>query len=144
MFYGFKYSYSILTFSLICITKINKYLINDGLVLQLVKPGGFIWYQKQIFSLFARYYEAELKSNDFFFSTGIIIETGTCILYQNEDGPLWITYLLHNIVTTPLNSNVPPLNENMYPSLVKFCWPFFAPLHHCNFPFLITGVMFAS
>ena len=39
-------------------------------------------------------------------STGIITSTGTCIIHQNEAGPLWIISLLLNIVTISLNSNV--------------------------------------
>ena len=31
-------------------------------------------------------YEGESKSNAFFFSTGIITDTGTCIIHQNETG----------------------------------------------------------
>ena len=48
-------------------------------------------------------------------NTGIITDTGTCIIHRNKAGPLWITFLLLNIVTISLNSNVPPSNENMYP-----------------------------
>ena len=61
----------------------------------------------------------------FFFSTRIIINTGTCIIHQNEAGSLWIISLLLNIVTISFNSNVPPLNESMYLCLIKFCWLFF-------------------
>ena len=61
-------------------------------------------------------YENESKSNAFFFSKGII----TYIIHQNEVGPQWIISLLLNIVTISLNSNVLPLNESMYPCLVKF------------------------
>ena len=39
------------------------------------------------------------KSNNFFFSIGIINDTGTCIIYQNEADSLWITSLLLNMVT---------------------------------------------
>ena len=56
----------------------------------------------------------------FFFSTGIITNTRTYTIHQNETGPLWITSLLPNIVTLSLSSNVPPSNESMYPYLIKF------------------------
>ena len=85
-------------------------------------------------------YKGESKSNAFFFSTGIITDTGTCIIHQNKAGPLWITSLLLNTVTISLNSNVPPLNESLYPSLVKFCWLFFKWIHHWSFHFLTTNV----
>ena len=52
-------------------------------------------------------YEFDSKRKDFFFSIGIITDTGTCIIHQNEAGCLWITSLLLNIVTVSLNSNVP-------------------------------------
>ena len=60
-------------------------------------------------------YEGESKSNGFFFIIGIITDTGTCIIHRNKAGPMWITFLLLNIVTVSPNSNVPPSNENMYP-----------------------------
>ena len=90
-------------------------------------------------------YEDESKSNAFFFRTGMITNTGTCIIHQNEAGPLWITSLLLNVVTISLNSNIPPSNESMYTCLVKFCWLFFEPTlslqfsfpHHWNNVFLL-------
>ena len=48
----------------------------------------------------------ESKSNIIVFRTGIITNTGTCIIHQNEAGPLWITSLLLHIVTISLNNNV--------------------------------------
>ena len=66
-------------------------------------------------------YEGESKSNSFFFTTGIITDTGTCIIHQNETGPLWILFLLLHIVTISLYSDVPPSNESIYPCLIKFC-----------------------
>ena len=89
-------------------------------------------------------YEGEWKGNAFFFNTGIVTNAGTCIIHQNEAGLLWITSLLLNIVTISLKSIVPSSNKSMYPSLVKFCWRFFEPLHHSSFHFLFTGIMFAS
>ena len=71
------------------------------------------------------YYDSESKSNAFFFSTGKIIDIGTCIIQENEAGPLWMTSLLLNIVTISLNSNVPLSNESMYACLIKFCLLFF-------------------
>ena len=68
--------------------------------------------------------ESKKKNNTFFFSTTIITDTGTFIIHENEVSPLWITFLLLKIVFVSLNSNVPPLNESMYPCLVKFCWLF--------------------
>ena len=65
------------------------------------------------------------KSNAFFFSIEIITDIGTCIIYQNEAGPLWITSLPLNIVIISLNSKVPPSNERMYPCLLKLCSLFF-------------------
>ena len=47
------------------------------------------------------------------------------MIYQNEVGPLWITFLLLNRVTVFLNSNVSPSNENMYTYLIKFYSLFF-------------------
>ena len=82
----------------------------------------------------------EWKSNPFSFSTGIIIDTGTCIIHQNEAGPHWITSLLLNIVTVSLNSNVPSSNESMHPCLVKFYSLFFKSDHHRSFHFLVTNV----
>ena len=61
------------------------------------------------------------KSNAFFFSKGIITDTGTRIIHQNEASPLWITFLLINIVIVSLNRNVTPSNRSMYPCRVKFC-----------------------
>ena len=84
------------------------------------------------------------KSNAFFFSKRIITHTGTCIMHQNEAGPLWITSLILNMVIFSLYSNVPPSNESMYPCLVRFCLLFFEPLYHCSSHFLVTGKMFAS
>ena len=66
-------------------------------------------------------YEAELKSNAFVFVTGKITDEGTRIINHKEAGPMKITSLLLNILTVSLKSNVPPLNESMYPSLGKFC-----------------------
>ena len=88
-------------------------------------------------------YKGESKSNAFFSITGIITDTGTCIIHQNEAEPLWITSLLLNIVTISLNSSFPPSNESMYSCHVKFCWLFFEPLH-CSFHFLITDIIFTS
>ena len=65
-------------------------------------------------------YESDSKGNAFFFSIGIISDTGTCKIYENEAGPQWITSLFLNIVTVSLNSNVPPSNESINPCLVKF------------------------
>ena len=53
------------------------------------------------------------QSNVFFFSTGIINSARTCIIHQNEIGPLWIISLLLNIVTTFLKSNDSPVNESL-------------------------------
>ena len=64
--------------------------------------------------------EGGIKSNVILFRTSIITNTGTCIIHQNEAGPLWITSLLLHIVTISLNSNVPPSNESMYPCPVKY------------------------
>ena len=58
-------------------------------------------------------FECELKSNAFFFSTGIITDTGTCIIFQNEPGSLSITSVLLKIVTISISSKVPLLNESM-------------------------------
>ena len=85
-------------------------------------------------------YEGESQSNAFLFNKGIIADTSTCTIYQNEASPLWITSLLINIVPVSLNSNVPPSNN--YPCDVEFCWLSFEPLHHCSFHFLVTGIMF--
>ena len=87
-------------------------------------------------------YEGEWKSNTLFFSTGIITDTGTYTIPQNEAGPMWITSLLLNIVTISLDSNVSPLNESMCRSHVKFCGLFFEPHHYCSFHFLVTSIMF--
>ena len=67
-----------------------------------------------------------------------------CIIHQNKTGSKWITFLLLNIVTISLNSNVPPLNESMYPCLVKFCQLFFEPLYHSNFHFFVTCIMLGN
>ena len=75
--------------------------------------------------VFENIYKGESKSNAFFFSTGIITNTGTCIIHENETDPQWFTSLLLNIVTISLNSSVPLLTESMYPCLIKFCWLFF-------------------
>ena len=85
------------------------------------------------------YYEVESKINTFFFCIEIITNTETYIIHQNETIPLWITFLLHNIVTVSLNSSVPPSNERWNPCLVKN-----EPLHHCSSHFLVTGIMCAS
>ena len=66
-----------------------------------------------------------VEKNAFFFNTGIITDTGTCIIHQNEAGLLWIPFIRLNIVTVSLSSNVPPSNKSMYLCLVKFCWLFF-------------------
>ena len=87
-------------------------------------------------------YEGELKTNAFFFSTGITTDTRTCVIHQNEAGTLWITSLFLNIVTVSLNSNVPPSKEIMYLRLIKSCLLFYELLHHCIFHFLVTGTMF--
>ena len=42
-------------------------------------------------------YESESKSNTFFFSTGIITDTGTYVMHQNKYGPLQITSLFLNM-----------------------------------------------
>ena len=76
--------------------------------------------------------------NAVFFRAGIINDTGTGIIHQIEDSCLWITSQLLNIVTVSLNSNVPPSNESMYVSLVKFCWMFFEPLHHSYNAYLLN------
>ena len=89
-------------------------------------------------------YECESKSNDFFFITGIITNTGTRIIHQNEAVYLWITFLLLNIVPVSLNSNVPPSNKGMNPCLVKFCWRFFELFHYYSFHFLVAGILLAS
>ena len=89
-------------------------------------------------------YEGLSKNNVILFRTGMITNTGTCIIHPNKAGPLWIPFLLLHIVTVSLNSNVPPLNESMYPYPVKFCWLFFEPFLHYRFHFLITGIMFTS
>ena len=53
----------------------------------------------------------------------------TCIIHQNEAGPMWITSFLLNIVTISLNSNVPLSNESIYPcvwsktELAKWWYP---------------------
>ena len=86
--------------------------------------------------------ERESKSRTFFFSTGIIFRAGTFIINQNEASLLWITYQLLSIVTVSLSGNVSSSKESMYPCLVKFCWLFLEPLHHCSFRFLVTGLMF--
>ena len=49
----------------------------------------------------------------FSFSIGIITDTGTCIIHQNETDPLWIPSPLLNLVTVSPNYNVLPSNENM-------------------------------
>ena len=64
-------------------------------------------------------YKDELKSNAFFFSIGIITDTGTYIMHQNQAIPLWITSLLLNIVIVSFNCNVPPSNESMCLCLVR-------------------------
>ena len=66
-------------------------------------------------------HEGESKRNALFFSTGIIINTDTCIRHQNEAGPLRIPFLLLNIVTISLSSNAPPANESIYSCHIKFC-----------------------
>ena len=60
--------------------------------------------------------------------TGIITNTGTYNIHQNEAGLLRITSLLLNIVTISLNGNVLILNVSMHPCLIKFYWLFFKPL----------------
>ena len=85
-------------------------------------------------------YRDESKIITFFFSTGIITNTGTCILPQNEAEPLWIT----SIVTVSLNNSVPSSNESMYPYLIKFRWLFFEHLHHSSFHFLVTDMKFIN
>ena len=80
-------------------------------------------------------YESESKSHAFFFITGVITNTGTCIIHQKEAGPMWITSLLLNIGTVSFNSNVSPSNESMYPCFIKLCGLFFHSL--------ITGIIFA-
>ena len=65
-------------------------------------------------------YERESKSNAIFFSTGIITDTITCIIYQNKNCLLWIISLFLNIVNVSINRTVLPLNESLYSSLVKF------------------------
>ena len=89
-------------------------------------------------------YMGESKNNAFVISTTIIANTGTYILHQDGAGPLWITSLLLNIFAVSLNSKVQPLNKCMYSCLIRICWLFFEPLHHCSFHFLITVIMFAS
>ena len=49
-------------------------------------------------------YEGESKSNPILFRTGIITNTGTCIIHQNEAGPLWITILLLHIGESKSNA----------------------------------------
>ena len=72
-----------------------------------------------------------------FFNTGIITDTRTCIIHLSLS-PV-------NHIPISLNSNVsPPSKESMYRCLVKFCWLFFEPRHHCSFHFLVTGVIFDS
>ena len=95
-------------------------------------------------NLILSYYVGESKSNAFCFSIGIITDTGTCIIYQNEAGLLCITSLLLNIVTISLNSNVPPFNKSMNPYFIKLCWRFFEALPSFGFHFLVTGLMFTS
>ena len=89
-------------------------------------------------------YKGDSKSNAILFKTGIITNTRTYIIHQNEAGHLWIGSLLPHIVTVSLNSNVPSSNESMYPRPLKFCWLFFGPLLHYRFHFLVTRIMFAS
>ena len=62
-----------------------------------------------------------VRKNSFFFCTGIITDTETCIIDQNEAGPLWITSLPLNLVNVSLNINVLPSNKSMYTFLAKFC-----------------------
>ena len=59
-------------------------------------------------------YERESKSNALFFSTGIITDTGTCIIPQNEVAFLWIPSLPLNIVTVSLNSSVPSCLSSLW------------------------------
>ena len=58
-----------------------------------------------------------VKKFVFFFRKGKIAYIGSCIIYQNEAGPLWITNVL--------------LNITLFLSI-------------CSFHFLVTSVMFAS
>ena len=67
-------------------------------------------------------------------------DRGTCIIHQNEAGPLWLTSLLLNIVIVSLSSNVLLLKGSMYHYLIKFFWLFFKPLHHCSFHFFIKAI----
>ena len=85
-----------------------------------------------------------MKSNAFFFSTGIVANTGTYIIHQNEAGSLSITSLHLNKVTVSLNNNFTPSNESIYPSIIKFCWLIFDPIRSSSFHFIVTGILFAS
>ena len=70
--------------------------------------------------------------------------TGTCIIYQNETGSLWITSLLLNRVIISLNSNIPPSKKSLYPCFVKKFLLFFGQLHRRSFHFFFTSIMFNS
>ena len=58
------------------------------------------------------------KSNAIFNCMGIITDRGTCTIHQNGAGSLYITSILLNTVTFPLNIKFS--NECAYPCLVKF------------------------
>ena len=89
------------------------------------------------------WYEGESKSNAILFRTGIITNTGTCIIYQNETGPLWITSLL--LHSHRFSQEQYSTFEWEHVSLpVKFCWLFFETRLHYRFHFLVTGIIFAS
>ena len=51
-----------------------------------------------VFHFVKKLYAGESISNVFFFSTGIIIDTGICVIHKNESGPLEIISPLLNRV----------------------------------------------